>query len=120
MALASNGQFALLSLEETIKFLNPIRGGHDGTFGGGIVDHRVIREGMQAVPFRPFRLRLADGLEFLVRHPDFVSIGVAGRWVVHVDPERDNSTTILEPLLIMSIEYPPPVSLSDATNGASA
>jgi hypothetical protein len=79
----------------------------------------VIREVMQSVPFRPFRLRLADGREFLVRHPDFVSIGAAGRWVVHVDPERDNTTTILEPLLIISIEYPPPLSATEIPNGAT-
>ena len=83
------------------------------------MDHRVIREVMQSVPFRPFQLRLADGREFTVTHPDSIAIGQNGRPILHYDSERDNTTTILEPLLIISIEYPPPVSLSDATNGTT-
>jgi len=31
-----------------------------------------IRELLHAVPFRPFVIRMADGQEFRVEHPDFV------------------------------------------------
>jgi len=31
-----------------------------------------IRELLHAVPFRPFVIRMADGQEFRIEHPDFV------------------------------------------------
>jgi hypothetical protein len=79
----------------------------------------VIRQVLQSVPFRPFRLRLADGREFAVTHPDYIAIGENGRSILHYDSERDNTTTILEPLLIISIEYPPPLSATEIPNGAT-
>ena len=34
----------------------------------------TIREAKRSQPFRPFRLRLIDGTEYEVTHPDFISV----------------------------------------------
>jgi len=62
----------------------------------------AIREAMHRQPFRPFSLRLADGRELFVPHPDFVAL--SPRRVVVIN-HQDESTPILEPLLIVSVEY---------------
>lgn len=61
----------------------------------------AIRKALHAQPFQPFRLRLADGREFPVPHPDFVAI--SERTVVVIDP-ADEGATVLEPVLIISLE----------------
>jgi len=66
----------------------------------------AIRDTMHAQPFRPFRLRLADGRMLLVRHPDFIAVAPEGRRVV-VFNEPDGAMSILEPLLIVSVETDP-------------
>jgi hypothetical protein len=62
----------------------------------------AIREALHRQPFRPFSLRLADGRELFVPHPDFVAL--SPRRVVVIN-HHDESTAILEPLLIVSVEY---------------
>ncbi len=61
-----------------------------------------VREALLKQPFRPFTLRLADGRALSVRHREFVA--VSNRQVVVIDPD-DRGTSVLEPLLIISIEY---------------
>ena len=39
----------------------------------------TIREAKRSEPFRPFRLRLIDGTEYEVTHPDFISVPPAPR-----------------------------------------
>jgi hypothetical protein len=63
----------------------------------------AIREALRKQPFRPFTLRLADGRELPVLHPDFVAI--LGRTAVVASPRLDDSYSIVEPLLIVSVEY---------------
>ena len=62
-----------------------------------------IREALHEQPFRPFMIRLADGRELTVPHPDFVAIAGV-RSVIVVNP-RDGSHSVLESLLIVSLEY---------------
>ena len=38
------------------------------------MDVTAVREAIHAQPFRPFTLRLADGRELLIPHPDFVAV----------------------------------------------
>lgn len=66
------------------------------------MDINAIRATLRQQPFRPFSFRLADGRQLDVRHPDFVA--VSSRQVIVIHP--DESHTILEPLLIVSIEAP--------------
>jgi hypothetical protein len=39
----------------------------------------TIREAQRSRPFRPFRLRLIDGTEYEVAHPDWIAIPPARR-----------------------------------------
>lgn len=60
-----------------------------------------IREALHKQPFEPFTIRLADGRSLPIPHPDFVA--VAPRRVVVV--AEDSSWTVLEPRLIVSLDY---------------
>lgn len=66
------------------------------------MDVAAIREAIHAQPFRPFTLRLADGRALLVPHPDFVAVSPRR---VAVISAQDESLAVLEPLLIVSLEY---------------
>ena len=60
-----------------------------------------IRETMHRVPFEPFSLRLADGREIFVTHPDFIAVGRRRIVVVH----EDDSSSVISPLMIVSLEF---------------
>ena len=61
-----------------------------------------IRDLHQAQPFHPFRIHLADGRNFAVEHPEFMSMSPSGRTiVVH---QRDESMQIIDLLLVASLE----------------
>ena len=53
-------------------------------------------------PFRPFTMRMNDGREFAISHPDWVNVTVGNVTVVS---DKDQSTTFLEPVLIASIHF---------------
>jgi hypothetical protein len=63
----------------------------------------AIRQALHKQPFQPFTIGLADGRELPVRHPDFVAI--IGRTAVVGSPNLDDSYSIVEPLLMVSLEY---------------
>jgi len=65
-----------------------------------------IREALHTQPFEPFTIRLVDGRGLPVPHPDFVAVGP--RRVVVV--AQDNSWTVLEPILVVSLDYQTPSS----------
>lgn len=67
------------------------------------MDLAGIRDAVNREPFRPFVLRPADGRAVPVRHPD--SVALTPRLVV-VGFE-DNTLSIIEPLLIVSIDLLP-------------
>jgi hypothetical protein len=52
-------------------------------------------------PFRPFTLRVADGREYVVRHPEFLSISMTGRTVVVSTP--DDHHEVIDMLMITSV-----------------
>lgn len=60
-----------------------------------------IREALRRQPFLPFFIRLADGRELPVGHPELVVLGARLVTVMR----DDNSWSIVEPLLIVSLEY---------------
>ncbi|HEV3262756.1 MAG TPA: hypothetical protein VG013_38325 [Gemmataceae bacterium] len=62
----------------------------------------AIREALHRQSFRAFSLRLADGRALIVPHPDFVA--VSPRRVIVIN-SQDESHSVLEPLLIVSIDY---------------
>ena len=63
----------------------------------------AIREAVHRQPFQPFALRLADGRQLLVPHPDFIAVPPVGRRVAVFD--HAGALSILEPLLIVSIDF---------------
>lgn len=65
------------------------------------MDLQGIRDALHRQPFEPFSIRLADGRKLPVRHPDFVAVGP--RRAIVIGP--DNSWMVLEPLLIVSLDY---------------
>jgi hypothetical protein len=69
------------------------------------MDIAGIRETLHKQPFQPFVIRLADGRSLPVPHPDFVAVG--SRRIVVVVAE-DDTWTIVEPLLIVSLDKMPP------------
>jgi hypothetical protein len=65
------------------------------------MDINAIRDYLHKVPFQPFTMRLADGRQFPIAHRDFVA--VSPRTVVVIDQQTE-AATVLEPLLIISLE----------------
>ena len=65
-----------------------------------VMDIQGIREALHRQPFEPFTIRLADGRFLRIPHPDFVAVGP--RRIVVVG--EDDSWSIIEPLLIVSLE----------------
>ncbi|MSR60639.1 MAG: hypothetical protein EXS05_23870 [Planctomycetaceae bacterium] len=62
-----------------------------------------VREALRKEPFEPFVIRLADGRTLPVPHPEFVAL-TPRRVIVGA---KDDSWSILEPLLIVSLESVP-------------
>jgi hypothetical protein len=67
------------------------------------MDAAGIREALRREPFEPFSMRLVDGRSFEVRHRDFVA--VSPRRVVVIHDDEAGSWSVIEPLLIVSLEY---------------
>jgi hypothetical protein len=70
-----------------------------------------IREVLHAHPFRPFKIRLADGDRIRVTHEDFVALDPRGRELIVYLP--DSSHQIVDAMLITQLEV-------EASNGASS
>jgi len=66
----------------------------------------VIRGKLAARPFEPFLIRMNDGREFRVPHPDFADVSPRGRVVVVYD--RRDALMELSSLLVASVEPLPP------------
>jgi len=47
-----------------------------------------VREAMKAQPFRPFLIRLADGRNFRVEHPEFAMLGPNGMELLFVGDDQ--------------------------------
>jgi len=66
------------------------------------MDTSMLQRIVRGQPFRPFDLRMNDGREFDIRHPEFISVDAR---VVTIVSERDGSTLYLEPRLIASVQF---------------
>jgi hypothetical protein len=65
------------------------------------MDLNGIREALRRQPFQPFAIRLADGRAVPVIHPEFVAVG--DRRVIVIG--ADDSWSVIEPLLVVSLDY---------------
>jgi hypothetical protein len=68
------------------------------------MDVAAFRDALHKELFEPFTIRLADGRSLPVPHPDFVA--VAPRRIIVV--AEDSSWSVLEPILIASLDYASP------------
>jgi hypothetical protein len=68
-----------------------------------------IRDLLRAVPFQPFVIRMADGREYRIEHPDFVLAAASDVPQVTLE-DPDGSQHYLSALLITSIERIGPVA----------
>lgn len=62
-----------------------------------------IRELLHASPFQPFIIRMADGREYRIDHPDFVLAAATDVPQITIE-ERNGSQHYLSALLVTSIE----------------
>jgi hypothetical protein len=71
------------------------------------MDFREIDRVVRRSPFVPFVLRLNDGREYPIPHPEWISVR---RRLVTIVSEKDETTTYLEPFFIVSLHFaaPPP------------
>ncbi len=67
------------------------------------MDIAGVREALRREPFEPFLMRLADGRSLEVRHPEFVAI--SPRRIVVIADDEVGSWSVVEPLLIVSLDY---------------
>jgi hypothetical protein len=68
-----------------------------------------IRDLLRAVPFQPFVIRMADGREYRIEHPDFVLAAASD--VPQITIEEHNGTVhFLSALLVTSVEVLGPLT----------
>ena len=65
-----------------------------------------FRELMRAQPFVPFTIRLADGHQISVAHPDFVAASPSGR-IACVFHGGEDASTFVDVMLVTAIEMNP-------------
>ena len=63
-----------------------------------------IRDLINAIPFEPFVIRMADGREFRIEHPDFILASSKNQSEVIVEEEHKDRVHFLAALLITSVE----------------
>ncbi len=73
-----------------------------------------VRRMQTAQPFRPFLVKLADGRQFEVRHPELISCDVRGREMFLSDEDR---THYIEMLLVAEIINSPSGAVPAQDNG---
>jgi len=79
----------------------------------------TIREAVRRQPFVPFTLRMNDGREIYIPHPEYIAVSL--RQVYVIDAVTD-AGTFLEPILIASMtpgERPSPSPSGPASGGNS-
>ena len=62
-----------------------------------------VRKVYHEQPFQPFTIRVADGHEYTVKHPEFLSISVSGRSIVVSTP--DDLHELIDVMMITSIHF---------------
>ena len=72
-----------------------------------------VRSLLDATPFRPFVIRMADGREYRIEHPDFVLAAASDVPQITIE-ESDGRQHYLSVLLITSIEHAPAVATQAA------
>jgi hypothetical protein len=77
------------------------------------MDLAGLRDALHRQPFEPFVIRLADGRSAAVPHPDFLAVGKRRAILI----QEDDSCLWLEPLLVVSIDWPSAAGKGKSGNG---
>jgi hypothetical protein len=63
-----------------------------------------IRDLMRSVPFQPFVIRIADGREYRIEHPDFILASSKNPSEIIIEEEHRDRVHFVSALLITSVE----------------
>ena len=63
-----------------------------------------IRELLQAVPFRPFVIHMANGREYRVEHPEFVLASPSNQSQIIIEEPENDRIHHIAVLMITSVE----------------
>jgi hypothetical protein len=66
----------------------------------------TIREAINASPFRPFTVHVADQRKYTIKHPEFVAIGPQNRSLVIW--HDDGGGSFIDMRMVTGIDIPPP------------
>ena len=80
--------------------------GHLEPTGAICVTIEQLRTTLGTKPFQPFTIRMADGRNCVIPHPDFLSMSPVGRTAVVF--HGDGSASIVDLLLMTELELSPP------------
>jgi hypothetical protein len=75
-----------------------------------------IRQLLRAEPFMPFVIRMADGRDYRIEHPDFVLAAASDVPQITIE-EPDGHQHFLSALLVTSVERGSPVGRANGTGG---
>ncbi len=64
-----------------------------------------LSSAIEARPFRPFRIHLADGRTIAVPHPEFIAFKPKGRTAVVMDEGAGDGFEIVDLLLCVSLRF---------------
>ena len=68
------------------------------------MSNKQLRDAVRAEPFRPFRVHMTLGRDFVVRHPEFVQVIEGYRTFVFTDVER-GTHRIVDLLHVGELEF---------------
>ena len=75
-----------------------------------------IRQLLRAEPFVPFVIRMADGRDYRIEHPDFVLAAASDIPQITIE-EPDGRQHFLSALLVTSVERGSPVGRANGSGG---
>lgn len=78
-----------------------------------------LREARDAVPFRPFSIRMADGQAYEVPHRDYLSISPTGRTAI-VYRTSTEAFRVLDVMLITSLDIEAVPTISTGADAGTA
>ena len=69
------------------------------------MSNKTLRDAVRLEPFQPFFLRMADGREFEIRHPEFIIVPERARTFIFHD-YRDGAYRVFDLRHVQKIKYP--------------
>jgi hypothetical protein len=80
-----------------------------------MIHPRMMIEFVSAEPFQPFRLHMASGRTFEIRHPETIKVGRSSVTVCLQPEDGSNETTRSQEVSLMLLESIEPVEAASGT-----